>query len=332
MLLLFLFASHIAFYPTSRFDLFMHNKCGAKVSIIGAGFVGSTAAFTMLLQRVTNEIVLIDVHKEKAEGEAMDLKHGLGFVENAKITFGDDYALCAGSDVVVITAGASQKPGQTRLDLVKTNVAIFKKIVPQIVKHAPDAVLLVVTNPVDVMTFLALKYSKLPSNKVFGSGTSLDTARFQSIIGEKLSVDPKSIHAYILGEHGDSEFPVWSSATIGGVNLNEFPGFNKEVAAYAFQHTRNAAYEIINKKGATYYAIALTISDIVRSIVSDDKEVIPVSTLIHNYSGVSNICLSVPCIIGSNGVKKQLFPKLNSVEQKALKKSAQAIKSAIGKI
>ncbi len=307
----------------------MHHKCGAKVSIIGAGFVGSTAAYAMLLQRVANEITLIDIDKEKAEGEAMDLKHGLGFVENTKITFGDDYALCKGSDVIVITAGANQKPGQSRNELVATNAAIFKKIIPKIARFAPNAILLIVTNPVDVMTFLAIKYSGFPTSRVFGTGTSLDTARFRSLLGEQLNIDPKSVHAYILGEHGDSEFPVWSSAMVGGINLSHFPSFTKQKAIFVFQHTRNAAYEIISKKGATYYAIGLTIADIVRSIVSNDKEVIAVSTLIHNYYGVSNVCLSVPCVIGENGVGKQLFPKLDKIEQKALKQSAATIKSAI---
>ncbi len=310
----------------------MHHKCGAKVSIVGAGFVGSTAAYAMLLQRVCNEIVLIDVNKQKAEGEAMDLKHGLGFVENTKITFGDDYSLIKGSDVVVITAGANQKPGQSRMDLIKTNAAIFKQIIPQIVKHAPNAVLLIVTNPVDVMTFLALKYSKLPATKVFGSGTCLDTARFRELLGEKLDVDPRSVHAYILGEHGDSEFPVWSSATIGGIHVSEFPGFNKTIAHYTFQHTRNAAYEIISRKGATYYAIGLTIAAIVRSIISDDKEVVAVSTFIRNYYGANNVCLSVPCIVGESGIVKQLFPKLDKTEQLALRKSAAAIKQAISEV
>src|SRR3989344_5716506 len=181
-----------------------------KVSIIGAGFVGSTAAYAMLVQGIASTIALIDINKEKAHGEALDLEHGLSFVEDSKIIFGDSYSLLEGSDVVVICAGVGQKPGETRLELIEKNSAIFKSIVPNIVKHAPNTVIVVVTNPVDILTYLTIKYSGLPKERVFGTGTTLDTSRFRHYLGEHFSVSSKSIHAYILGEHGDSEFPALS--------------------------------------------------------------------------------------------------------------------------
>ncbi|MFH0713573.1 MAG: L-lactate dehydrogenase [Candidatus Micrarchaeota archaeon] len=308
------------------------NKCGFKVSIVGAGFVGATAAYAMLIKQVANEIALIDVNREKAEGEAMDLADGLAIVGGGKVEYGSDYNLCRGSDVVVVTAGANQKPGQTRLDLLKTNAAIFKKIIPQIAKAAPNAVLLIVTNPVDVMTHLALKYSKFPRNRVFGSGTALDTARLKHFLGQALSVNPCSVDAYILGEHGDSEFPMWSNAAIGEIPLKDYPRFNEKKAEAAFKQTNNAASEIISRKGATYYAIGLVVSDLVQAVLNDHCDVMPVSTHINNYYGVSGICLSVPCVVGTGGVKKQLFPKLDKKEQTAFKKSAAIIKKAIDSI
>ena len=304
-------------------------KEASKIAIIGAGFVGSTAAYACLIEGAASEIALIDVNREKAEGEAMDLQHGLQFKPNVKITFGSNYSLCRDAEIVVITAGAHQKPGETRIDLVKKNSAIFREMIPKITKHNKDCILLVVSNPLDVLTYLALKYSKFPKNRVFGSGTILDTARFRYLIGQHFNVSPNSVHAYIMGEHGDSSFPVWSTANIAGVNLKDFKRFNKKEMDSIYQETKNAAYEIIAKKGATYYAIGLGIAKIVRAVLSDQNEVLALSSYLKNYHGVSDVCLSVPTIVNRNGIKEHVVMPLNSLEKKQFRKSASAMKSII---
>ncbi len=305
------------------------SKRSSKVAIIGAGFVGSTAAYALLIDGAASEIALIDVNREKAEGEAMDLQHGLQFKANAKITFGSDYALCKDAEIVVITAGAHQKPGETRLDLVKKNSAILKDTIRNITKHNSNCILLIVSNPLDVLTYLALRYSKFQKSKVIGSGTILDTARFRYLLGEYFEVSPNSVHAYIMGEHGDSSFPVWSTANIAGTNLEYFSKYSKKAMDKIYQKTKNAAYEVIARKGATYYAIGLGISKIVRAILSDRNEVLALSTYLNNYNGVSDVCLSVPTIVNRNGVKGHIVLPLNALEKKQLKKSADVIKKAI---
>jgi len=301
----------------------------SKVAIIGAGFVGSTAAFALLNDGAASEIALIDVNREKAHGEAMDLQHGLMFKPNVKITFGNDYSLCKDAEIVVITAGAHQKPGETRIDLVNRNSAIFRQMIPQITKHNKDCILLVVSNPLDVLTYLTLKYSGFPKHKVIGSGTILDTARFRYMLGRYFEVSPNSVHAYILGEHGDSSFPAWSTANIAGVSLKNFKKYNKKAMVGIYAETKNAAYEVIAKKGATYYAIGLGITKIVKSILSDQNEVLALSSYLTNYHGISDVCLSVPTIINRNGIKEHIVMPLNSVEKKQLKKSANLIKDVI---
>ncbi len=303
----------------------------SKVAIVGAGFVGATAAYALMIEGVANEIVLIDVNRQRAEGEALDLKHGLQFVQTSKITFGSDYALCKGSDVVIICAGAHQAKGETRLDLVEKNAEIFKQIIPKIAKTCPQAILLVVTNPVDVMTYLALKYSKFPKERVIGSGTVLDSARLRYWLSQHFNVSPQHIHAFILGEHGDSEFPVWSTANISGKPLKEFPAYNTKALDSAFKKTKNSAYEIIAKKGATYYAIGLAITQIVRAIINDRNDIYPVSTLISDYYGIKNVCVSVPCIINRNGIGGQIRLSLNGREKKLLLKSTEIVRSYIKK-
>lgn len=305
------------------------SKKTSKVAIIGAGFVGSTAAYALLIDGAASEIALIDVNKEKAEGEAMDLQHGLQFKPNVRISFGSSYALCKDAEIVVICAGAHQKQGETRLDLVKRNSAILKEAVSNIVKHNKRCIILVVANPLDVLTYLTIKYSKFPKNKVFGSGTILDTARFRYLLSEHFEVSPDSVHAYILGEHGDSSFPVWSTANIAGVNLRNFKKYNKKAMEKIFQKTKNAAYEVIAKKGSTYYAIGLGIVRIVRAIFSDKNTVIALSTYLKDYHGVSDVCLSVPCIVNREGIKEQILMPLNAMEKKQLKKSADVIKGII---
>ena len=304
-------------------------KRTSKVAIIGAGFVGSTAAYALLMDGAASEIALIDINKEKAEGEAMDLQHGMQFKPDAKISFGSDYKLCQDAEIVVICAGAHQKPGEARLDLVKKNSAILKDMIPKITRHNKDCILLVVANPLDVLTYLALKYSKFSKNKVFGSGTILDTARFRYLLGEYFDVSPDSVHAYIMGEHGDSSFPVWSTANIAGVNLHQFKGYSKKAMNKIAYETKNAAYEVIAKKGATYYAIGLGVARIVRAVLSDKNMVLVLSTYLKNYHGVSDVCLSVPCVVNRNGIKKQIVMPLNPLEKKQLRKSASVIKGII---
>ena len=301
----------------------------SKIAIVGAGFVGSTAAYAILNEGSASEIALIDVNKEKAQGEAMDLQHGLLFKPNVKIEFGNNYKLCRNVEIVVITAGAHQKPRETRIDLVKKNSAIFKEMIPQITKNNKDCILLVVSNPLDILTYLTLKYSKFPKNKVIGSGTILDTARFRYLLSQYFEVSPNSVHAYILGEHGDSSFPVWSAANIAGVNLKNFRGYSRKSMDKIYAETKNAAYEVIAKKGATYYAIGLGISKIIKSILSNQNEVLALSSYLTNYNGISDVCLSVPTIVNRSGIKEHIVLPLNSLEKKQLKKSADIIKSVI---
>ena len=304
-------------------------KRTSKIAIIGAGFVGSTAAYACLIDGAASEIALIDVNKEKAEGEAMDLQHGLQFKPNVKVNFGSSYELCKDAEIVIITAGAHQKPGETRIDLVNKNSAIFKQMIPQITRYNKNCILLIVSNPLDVLTYLALKYSKFPKNRVFGSGTILDTARFRYMLAEYFKVSPNSVHAYILGEHGDSSFPVWSTANIAGVNLKNFKNYSKKAMDKIYLETKNAAYEVIAKKGATYYAIGLGIAKIVRAVLSGQNEVLALSSYLKNYHGVSDVCLSVPTVINREGIKEHIVLPLNSLEKKQLRKSANVVKGVI---
>jgi len=301
----------------------------SKIAIVGAGFVGSTAAYACMIDGAASEIALIDVNKEKAQGESMDLQHGLPFRPNVKITFGDKYDLCRDSEIVVICAGAHQKPGETRLELVSKNATIFKQMIPSITRHNKGCIFLVVSNPLDVLTYLALKYSKFPKNRVFGSGTLLDTARFRYLLSQYFEVSPNSVHAYILGEHGDSSFPVWSSANIAGVNLKHFKRYSKKAMDKLYQKTKNAAYEVIARKGATYYAIGLGIAKIVRAVLSDQNEVLALSSYLNNYHGVNDVCLSVPTIVNRSGIKDHIKLPLNFWERRQLRKSASLIKKVI---
>ncbi len=303
-----------------------------KVAIIGAGFVGSTAAYALFIDGVAEEIALVDVNKEKAKGEALDLVHGNLFTPYTKVKYGSSYKLCKDADIIVITAGAHQKPGDTRLDLTKTNAKILKSIITGIKEYNKTAIILLVANPLDVLTYLALKWSKFPKNRVFGTGTTLDTARFRHLLGDYYNINPRSVHAYILGEHGDSEFPVWSSANIAGIRLKDFDKYNKKELDKLFIKTKNAAYEIINTKGATYYAIGLAVRDIVRSILTDQHKVYPVSSLIENYYGVNNVCLSIPCVLGRKGIIEKIKLHLDDNEKKMLKNSASVLNKTIKQV
>lgn len=303
----------------------------SKVAIIGAGFVGSTAAYSLFIDGCCEEIALIDINKEKAKGEALDLVHGNLFTPYTKVKYGNSYTLCKDADIIVITAGAHQKPGETRLDLTKKNARILKEMILGIKKHNSNGIIIMVTNPLDVLTYLAKKWSGFSKDKVFGTGTTLDTARFRHNLGEYYGVNPKSVHAYILGEHGDSEFPVWSSANVAGIRLKDFKKYDQKKLDLLFDKTKNAAYEIINTKGATYYAIGLAITNIVRSILKDQNNIFPLSCLVDDYYGIKDVCLSVPCVVSRKGIKERIHIHLDNNEQKMLKNSAKTIKEYIRK-
>ena len=302
-----------------------------RVAIVGAGNVGATCAYALLMSGRAAEIVLIDANTARAEGEAMDLNHAVPFGAPCRVWAGS-YADCAGAAVTVITAGAAQKPGETRLDLVKKNTAIFKSIVPQVAQHNPTGIIVVATNPVDVLSYVAWKLSGLPAARVIGSGTILDTARFRYLLSQYYGVDPRSVHAYIIGEHGDSEVPVWSLANIAGMRLTDFcclqdVKFDQAKMDEIFVQTRDAAYDIIQRKGATYYAIGAGLMRIVEAILRDQSTVLSVSSLIDRYYGIDDVYLSLPAVIDRGGVEGLLRLQLEEMEIVGLRRSAEVLKS-----
>ena len=300
-----------------------------KVAIIGCGFVGSACGFALMQSGLFKEIVLIDVDKKKAEGEAMDISDGIPYVRHMNVYAGE-YDDIVDAYIIIITAGAGQKPGETRLDLVNKNIAIFKSIIPEISKRDCQGILLVVANPVDILTEVALKLSGFSENRVMGSGTVLDTARLKYKLGKKLEVDSRSVHAFIIGEHGDSEIAAWSSANISGIELDKFcemKGYNdyeKETREIA-KKVKNSAYEIIDRKKATYYGIAMAVKRICEVIVRDEKSILPVSSMLHGEYGINDVVLSMPTIVGKNGIENMIAIPLNEEEQSALKKSADTL-------
>lgn len=303
-----------------------------KIAIVGAGAVGSTMAYATMIRGLATELVLIDARREKAEGEAMDLNHGLPFVPPAKIWAGD-YSDCQGAEVVVLSAGVASLPGESRLDLSERNSAIFKEIIPQITRHNPEGILLVITNPVDVLTYLTVKLSRRAPGRVIGSGTILDSARFRYLMSQHCGVDPRNVHAYIIGEHGDSEVPVWSLANISGVRLEEYclvcgRGCTRAEREEIFQEVRRAGSEIIERKGATHYAIGLAATTIMESILRDQKSVLPVSSLLEGQYGLHEVCLSLPSIVDRDGVAKILELPLSEIEIERLGRSARILKEA----
>lgn len=309
------------------------NGHSQKVGLVGTGLVGSSFAYALMQRGIATELVLIDANKERAIGEMMDLSHGLSFTKPMKIIAGE-YADLAGTKVVVITAGASQKPGESRLDLLARNASIFRSIIPQVVHHNPNGIILIATNPVDILTYISLKESNLPPTRVIGSGTILDTSRFRFLLGQYYEVDSRSVHAYIVGEHGDSEIPLWSMANIGGVRLQEFAPlknkrYDQEEMNNLFVSVRDAAYEIIKRKGATYYAIGLGLVSIVEAIVGDYRSVLSVSTLMTGQYGVKDICLSLPCVVGENGIEEVLTLSMNQEEEEGFHASASKLKSTL---
>lgn len=304
-----------------------------KVAVIGCGFVGATSAFSLIQTGLFSEMVLIDANAKKAEGEAMDLSHGSAYLTPMNIYAGT-YDDIVDAGIIVITAGANQKPDETRLDLVKKNVQIFKSIIPEIKKRNCEGILLIVSNPVDILTEVALKLSGFLSNRVIGSGTVLDTARLKYVLGKHLQVDPRDVHAYIIGEHGDSELVVWSGAQVAGIHINHFcelrGHFNHEEAMERLaQEVRDSAYEIIERKGATYYGVAVAVKRIATAIVKDEHAVLPVSSLMQGEFGLNDLCLSIPTVIGQNGVEKVVDIYLNNDENDKLQSSARALKEVL---
>ncbi|NDI33796.1 L-lactate dehydrogenase [Chengkuizengella sediminis] len=298
-----------------------------RVVVIGVGAVGSTTAYTLLLRERMTELVLIDYNKQKAVGDALDMNHGLPFTGKTKVWAGD-YEDCAEADIVIIAAGAAQKQGETRLDLLKKNVMIFDSIIENVTKYNQHGILLIASNPVDIMSYFSWKKSGFPKNRIIGSGTLLDSSRFKYLIGEKMNVDPRSIHAKIIGEHGDSEVPVWSLSNFAGMPLTLSDEDKKEI----FENTRDAAYQIIQAKGSTYYAIALALDRICTAILRDESAVLNVSTYIEDYQGVSDVYIGVPCIVDQSGIREVVPITLTDEEQQKFQQSAHKMKEQIEKI
>lgn len=309
----------------------------SKLSIIGAGSVGATIAYAALIRGVAGQIALYDIQAAKAVAERLDLAHGSAFFPEATIDASDDLAVCADSNVVVITAGAKQKPGQTRLDLAGANVAMLRELLPKLLKVAPDALLLLVTNPVDVLTQVALDITGLPRERVIGSGTVLDSARFRFLIAERLKIAPRNVHAYIAGEHGDSSVPLWSSATVGGVPLHQWAvqghgKLNVRDRVEIFTNVKDAAQQIIAGKGATNYAIGLAVAEILEAIFTNANRILPVSTRVSAYHDIDGICLSLPCIVNARGAESPLQIPLNDAELAGLRASAETIRGTYGSV
>lgn len=307
-------------------------KCG----IIGCGAVGATIAFQLVNSGLFNEIVLIDVNKKKAEGEAMDIAHGIPFVQPVDIYAGD-YSDLKDAYLVIVTAGANQAPGETRIDLVHKNAKIFQSIIPQITKYNQNCILLIVANPVDILTSIALKLSGFPANRVIGSGTVLDTARLKYKIGEKLGIDTRNVHAFVIGEHGDSELAVWSSANVAGIPIEEY-GIKTEKRLgevekeNIYETVKNSAYEIIERKGATYYAIAVAVDRIAQALVRDEHSVLTVSSLLTGQYNIDGICLGMPAVVGENGIERMIEIPLSEEELDKLQQSASTLKEALKEI
>ncbi len=305
-----------------------------KVAIIGCGFVGAACAFSIMQSGLFSEMVLIDSDRARAEGEALDISHGVPFAKPIKI-FAGSYDDIKNASIVIITAGASQKEGETRLDLVKKNISIFKSIIPEIKKRQYDGIILVVSNPVDILTTVTLKLSGLQKNKILGSGTVLDSARLKYELGEYLNVDPRSVHSFIIGEHGDSEIVAWSGVNISGVSLDKFC----EMRGYCLDHTeamkqiaenvKNSAYEIITKKRATYYGIAMSVKRICEAIIRDEKSILPVSSMMNGEYGLEGVSLSMPAIVGKDGVETLVPIELSEEEIKLLQQSAEILKDVL---
>lgn len=302
-----------------------------KVTIVGAGMVGSTTAYSLIKDSQVGEIALIDLNQKVAKAQVMDLQHSVSFSSYTKIKVGR-YQDIKDSQIVVITAGAAQKLGQTRLDLVKENSVIIKDIASQAFKQNPKVIIVIVTNPVDVLTYQVVKMFPAKKNQILGSGTILDSARFRFLLGEKLKINTSSIHAYIVGEHGDSELPLWSTATVGNNLIEKYYKLSQKEKDKIFSQAKNAAYAIIEGKQATYYAIASGVSKIVKAIVDDQRTVLPLSHLFEGEYGIRNICLSMPVVLGRSGIVAKINPEISATEKRLLRQSAAELKQVAKKI
>ncbi len=307
-----------------------------KIGIVGTGLVGATAGYALLMRGIGRQLVLVDLNRKRAEAEADDLLHAEPFAHSMQVVAGT-YEDLAGSRVVIIAAGVSQRPGETRLALLERNAGVFRSVIPEVLSHAPDAVLLVATNPVDVMTHVAARLAEqagVPSSRVIGSGTTLDTARLRALLGDHLDVDSQHIHAYVLGEHGDSEVIPWSLISVGGIPIEDYClmqglTFDADVRATIDEQVRRAAYHIIDGKGATYYGIGSALARIVRAVLGDQRAILTVCTRLPNVSGVHDVTIALPQRIGGDGILSTLFPPLTPEEDEALRASAQVIREAI---
>lgn len=307
-----------------------------KAVMVGCGFVGSTSVFALMQSGLFSEIAMIDADMDKAEGEAMDISHGIPFAKHMRVYPGS-YDDVKDAGIVIVTAGANQKPEETRLDLVHKNVGIFKSIIPEIAKRDFKGILLIVANPVDILTQVAMKLSGLPENRVIGSGTVLDTGRLKSRLSEHLGVDSRSVHAFIIGEHGDSEIAAWSSANVSGIPLNDFCEMrghfeHDKSERNIAEQVKNSAYEIIQRKRATYFGVAMAVRRICEVIVRDEKSILPVSTMMHGERGIDGVVLSMPCIVGTDGIETQVPIPLNEDETEKLQASAKMLKDIVSEL
>lgn len=314
----------------------MQNNKGSKISILGAGNVGATIAYTFAVNGTCSDVVLVDINEAKAKGEAMDICHGVSLTHNINIKDGT-YEDIAGSDIVVVTLGMARKPGQTRIDLTQNNVNIIKQVMPRVAEIAPNAVYVVVSNPIDILTYTILKCTNLKPSQVVGSGTVLDSSRLRSSIAEKAEISPKSIHAYVLGEHGDTSFVPWSTTNIGGMNIFDYwkatGRSEEELDTNAIEEgVRIAGAEVIKRKGATFYAIALSVNKICDTIIRDSNSILTVSTMANGRYGIDDVCLSLPCIVNGHGIAGEINPPLLDEELEKLRKSADSLKSVISQI
>ncbi|HRU97926.1 MAG TPA: L-lactate dehydrogenase [Ruminococcus sp.] len=310
------------------------NKSGKKISIIGAGNVGATIAYTFAVAGTCSDVVLIDINKEKAKGEAMDIRQGVSFSHNVEIWDGT-YDDAADSDIIVVTLGLARKPGQTRLDLAQANVNIIKSVMPQLAKAAPDAIYVVVSNPVDIITYTILKCTDLSPKQVIGSGTALDTSRLRSSIADHVGLSPNSVHAYVFGEHGDSSFIPWSLTNIAGIPMEEYCKDQEHADIdedEIINEVRTAGAEVIKRKGATFYAIAMSVNKICDNILRDANNIMTVSTMMNGKYGISDVCLSLPAVIGANGIEKEVTPTLTDEEIEKLKASAAALRNVLDQL
>lgn len=305
-----------------------------KVAIIGAGAVGTSTAYALLIKKIAGEVALYDTNKAKVEAEVLDLAHGSQFTNPSRVYGGNDIEVVRNADVVVVTAGAKQQPGQTRLDLAATNVKILQELMPKLVGLAPEAIFLLVTNPCDVLAYAAVQFSGLPANQVFSSGTVLDSSRLRWQLADRLGVSTESVHAMIVGEHGDSEFPLWSEAKIGPVKLSQWQVGRRHLLTLEeldeiADNVKNAAYKVIEGKGATNYAIGLSAARIVEAVLRDESVILPVSSVLDNYLGISDVALSVPTIVNRGGASQTIPMEMSADELSKLQKSAAALRDTI---